>query len=93
MGTGLSDFREFGAEIGAGGLRDGWFDIAGFGRQALAYPEFANDILSGDGLDKQKCCTGCNNCFKLMDPGHTMTGCIVRDSGLYLPLFRKYVLK
>lgn len=93
MCTGLSSFGELGAEIGAGGIKDNWFDIAGFGRQALAYPDFANDILAGNNLDPQKCCTGCDSCFKLMDPGRTMTGCIVRDKDMYLPIFQKYVLK
>lgn len=91
MCTGLSAFKDLGAEIGAGGLRDGWFDIAGFGRQALAYPEFARDILDGNSLDSQRCCTCCGNCFKLMD-GHTHTGCIVRDQEIYLPLYRRHVL-
>lgn len=93
MCTGLSTFQDLGAEIGAGGIRDGWFDIAGFGRQALAYPDFANDILTSGGMDKMKCCTGCYNCYKLMDPGHTITGCIVRDREIYLPAFQKHVLK
>lgn len=93
MATGLSAFKDLGAEIGAGGISEGWFDIAGFGRQALSYPDFANDILTKAGMDERKCCTGCNNCFKLMDPGHTMAGCIVRDREIYLPLYQKYVLK
>lgn len=93
MCTGLSAFKELGAEIGAGGIKDGWFDIAGFGRQALAYPDFANDILYHGSMDEKKCCTGCNSCFKLMDPGHTMAGCIVRDQEIYLPLYKEHVLK
>lgn len=93
MCSGLSAFKDLGAEIGAGGIQDGWFDIAGFGRQALAYPDFANDILSGAGLDEKKCCTGCFNCFKLMDPGHTIVGCIVKDKEIYMPLYQKHVLK
>lgn len=92
MCTGISAFSDLGTEIGAGGIRDGWFDIAGFGRQALAYPDFANDILSNSGMNPQKCCVGCDSCFKLMDPGHTMTGCIVRDSEIYLPVYKKKVL-
>lgn len=89
---GLSAFGSLGAEIGAGGLSEGWFDIAGFGRQALAYPDFANDILSGNGLNESKCCTGCDNCFKLMEPGHTMVGCIIRDCEIYFPLYKEHVL-
>lgn len=93
MCAGLSSYGALGAEIGAGGIRDGWFDIAGFGRQALAYPDFAKDILTESGLNQDKCCVGCNSCFRLMDPGHTMTGCIVRDRELYFPLYEKHVLK
>ena len=92
MCTGLSSFSNLGAEIGAGGIRDGWFDIAGFGRQALAYPDFANDIMTFGKMKKEKCCVGCDCCFKLMDPGHSMTGCIVRDSNIYLPVYKKNVL-
>lgn len=92
MCTGLSAFKELGAMIGAGGIKDGWFDIAGFGRQALAYPDFANDILSGKGIDKEKCCIGCNNCYKLMDPGHTNVGCIIKNKELYYPIYCEHVL-
>ncbi len=92
MCTGLSAFGELGDNIGAGGIKDGWFDIAGFGRQALAYPDFANDILNGNGLDSEKCCIGCNSCYKLMNPGFTHAGCIVRDKDLYLPLYKEHVL-
>ncbi len=93
MCSGLSAFHELGSYIAAGGIAEGWFDIAGFGRQALAYPDFANDILQGDGLRSDLCCAGCNSCYKLMDPGHTMTGCIVKDTEVYMPLYKEHVLK
>lgn len=93
MCSGLSTFGSLGAEIGAGGLQEGWFDIAGFGRQALAYPEFANAILSNMEMDDQRCCVNCYNCYKLMDPGHTQVGCIVRDKERFFPLYEKHVLK
>lgn len=92
MCTGLSTFGSLAANIGAGGITDGWFDIAGFGRQALAYPEFANDILKHSYMDDKRTCVDCGNCFKLMDPGHCMTGCIVRDREIYFPLYQKNVL-
>lgn len=79
MCTGLSSFGEYGGYVGAGGIEDGWFDIAGFGRQALAYPEFASDILDGHGMDAQKCCINCDGCYGLMAPEFSGTGCIVRD--------------
>ena len=93
MCTGLTSFGAQGGYIGAGGIKDGWFDIAGFGRQALAYPGFAKDLLERGRLDENKCCTDCGSCFRLMDPGHSRTGCVVRDADEFLPLYRKYVLK
>ena len=61
--SGLSQFRQFGPAVGSGGIRDGWFDFAGFGRQALAYPGFAKAALSGQMLDPDKCCVLCNSCY------------------------------
>ena len=83
MCTGLSELKTDAPHVAAEGISKGWFDIAGFGRQALAYPEFAKDILSGKGLDPQKICIGCGKCFELMDPWHCSTGCVVRDREIY----------
>ena len=90
--TGLSQFRQFGPAIGAGGIRKGWFDLAGFGRQALAYPDFARTVLAGEMLNPEKCCTLCNSCFKLMDPGLSAAGCAVRDPDPYASFYRRHVL-
>ena len=87
--TGLSQFRKFGPAVGAGGIRDGWFDFAGFGRQALAYPEFAGNALSGKLPDDGRCCVICNYCFRLMDPGFSATGCVVRDPEPYASFYRE----
>ena len=90
--TGLSRFRQFGAAIGSGGIRDGWFDLAGFGRMMLAYPEYAKLALAGQTPDPDKCCTQCDSCFRLMNPGFAPAGCVVRDQDPYAALYRKYVL-
>ena len=92
MCTGLSGFNTIGPYIAAGGIKEGWFDIAGFGRQGLACPGFAHDILSGKELQSGNICTGCGQCFALMD-AHSKTGCIVRDKDIYFPLYQKYILK
>ena len=91
--TGLSQFRQFGPAIGAGGIRDGWFDLAGFGRQALAYPGFARDALAGQMPDPDRCCILCNSCFRLMYPGLSAAGCVVRDPEPYASFYRRNVLK
>ena len=86
-GTGLSWFRQFGANVAAGCLEDGWFDLAGFGRQAFAYPEFPNDITHAGEMDKNKCCIACSKCSVIMrDNGKT--GCVIRDAETYVPLFQ-----
>jgi len=91
--SGLSQFRQFGPAVGAGGIRDGWFDLAGFGRQALAYPDFARAALAGEIPDPGKCCVLCNSCFRLMYPGLSAAGCVVRDPDPYAAFYREKVLK
>ncbi|MBU9735731.1 NADH:flavin oxidoreductase [Diplocloster agilis] len=93
MCTGLTWLEQFGANVGAGGIEQGWFDIAGFGRQAFAYPDYAKDVLEGQGMQRKKCCITCDKCYDLIQIGHTTTGCVVRDQEVYLPLYRKYVQK
>ena len=90
--SGLSQFRQFGPAVGAGGIRDGWFDLAGFGRQALAYPGFARAVLAGQTPDPGSCCVLCGSCFRLMYPGCSPAGCVVRDLDPYASLYRKNVL-
>lgn len=73
-------------------IEDGVADLAGFGRMTFAYPEFYRDFLDNGKLDKNKVCLKCSKCTQLMRSG-SVTGCPVRDSGVYMPLYKKYVLK
>lgn len=91
MCTGLTWLEQFGAAVGAGGIEQGWFDIAGFGRQGFAYPDFAKDVLEGRGMIRNKCCITCDKCYDLIQRGHCQSGCVVRDQEVYLPLYRKNV--
>ncbi len=88
IGTGFSWFREYGANIAAGCIEQGWMDLAGFGRQAFAYPDFAKDLLTNGGMQRSKCCTACTKCTELMRYDG-QTGCVVKDRKLYLPIWRK----
>ncbi len=92
VATGLTWFEQFGGHIAAGCMDEGWFDIAGFGRQAMAYPDFARDILSKGGLERKRCCMTCDKCYDLIQKGHTVTGCVLRDGEVYLPIYREKVL-
>lgn len=90
--TGLSFLEQFGGVVGAGGIRDGWFDLAGFGRQAFAYPDFAKDIIEKGEMVRSKCCITCDKCYDLIQKGHVQSGCVVRDQEVYLPLYREHVM-
>ena len=76
--------------VAAAMIEGGDFDMAGFGRQIFAYPDFAKDILQG-GLQKNKCCIACSKCTELMRSGST-PGCVIRDP-LYTKLYREIILK
>jgi 2,4-dienoyl-CoA reductase-like NADH-dependent reductase (Old Yellow Enzyme family) len=89
VGTGYSWLREFAPYIAAGSLENGLAKIIGFGRQAFANPSFAKDILSGSIMTKEKSCIACGKCSDIMRAGGS-TGCVVRDSSTYLPIFKKY---
>lgn len=92
VATGYSWPREFAPFVAAGVLEKGLATMIGFGRQAFAYPDFAKDILSGEGLDRNKCCIACGKCVEIMRAGGT-TGCVVRDSKVYAPIYREYCMR
>ena len=86
-----SYLRHFSVNMAAGMVESGKADIAGFGRLAFAYPEFANDIIHKGELDPKKCCIACSKCSQLMRAG-TVAGCVVRDTEVDLPIYREKVL-
>lgn len=88
VSTGFSWLREFAANAGAGGIEQNWFKIAGFGRQAFAYPDFAADIIEKGKMDRNKCCITCGGCSRLMRAGK-VSGCPVRDKDVYGQLFKE----
>lgn len=89
--TGLTWLEQFGGNVAAGGINQGWFDIGGFGRQGFAYPDFAYDLIHDKTMHRSKCCITCDKCYDLIQKGHCQTGCVVRDQEVYLPLYRKNV--
>jgi 2,4-dienoyl-CoA reductase-like NADH-dependent reductase (Old Yellow Enzyme family) len=90
----LSWARQFSANVAAGGIESGMYDFAGFGRMAMAYPDFANDIMRYGELIEKKCCIACNKCINMIGLAASTgcpAGCPVRDSEVYLPIYKKYV--
>ncbi|OGO59995.1 MAG: hypothetical protein A2029_05800, partial [Chloroflexi bacterium RBG_19FT_COMBO_47_9] len=81
VGSGLSYLRQFTGVISAGALKDGCFDMAGFGRLALANPRFTGKLISNE-LTKKDCCITCSSCTQLMR-SFNIAGCVVRDSQIY----------
>lgn len=72
-------------------LEEGVASFAGFGRMSFCYPAFYADYLKKGELDKSKCCLSCGKCTELMRHG-TVAGCPVRDTEVYMPIYKKYVL-
>lgn len=90
VASGLSYMRQFSGNLAAGMIAAGGADLAGFGRQAFAYPSFAADLLESGRLDPKKCCISCGKCSALMRAG-SVAGCVVRDTETYLPYYRRDV--
>lgn len=91
IGSAFSYPRHLAANLAAGAIEQGICDMAGFGRMAFAYPEFADVILSGHELDAKKCCIACGKCSQLMRMNST-AGCVVRDP-YYIKLYKELTSK
>ena len=88
MGAGLSWLRQFSPNVAAGCIEQGWLKLAGFGRQAIAYPDFAANLLKTGTLDSKKTCLACSQCTTIMRDGGC-AGCVPRDKEVYLPIYKK----
>jgi len=75
--------------VAAGFIQTGALDLAGFGREAFAYPDYANDILKIGEMQKKKLCICCSKCSNMMRAGGT-PGCVIRDGEVYQPIHQKY---
>lgn len=90
VGTGYSYLRKFAIDAAAYSIEKNLAKVIGFGRGAFAYKGFAGDMLSGF-MDSKKCCLACSKCTEIMRAG-AATGCPVRDSEIYMPVYKKYVI-
>jgi NADPH-dependent glutamate synthase beta subunit-like oxidoreductase/2,4-dienoyl-CoA reductase-like NADH-dependent reductase (Old Yellow Enzyme family) len=87
VGTGYSWLRALFANVAAANKARGLVTLAGAGRMAFAYPDFAKDILAHGRMFPEKVCVSCSACTQIMRDGG-MTGCVVRDNQVYGPIFR-----
>ncbi len=89
ISSGISYLGTAAPNVTAAYIKDGGFAFAGFGREILAYPDFANDILHEGGLKSAQCCLACSKCTEVMRAGG-MAGCVVRDREVYVPIYKQY---
>ena len=88
INTSMTWLREFLPNVAAGMIKKGICHFVGLGRMAIAYPDFANDILSDRKLDAKKICITCSSCSQIMRDGGKV-GCVIRDAKIYGPIFKK----
>ena len=88
VGSGYSWLRQYVPQFAAGAVAAGWASIIGLGRGALAYPDFARDIVTRGVMDRHKVCVACSSCTQIMRD-HGRSGCVVRDHDVYGPIFRQ----
>ena len=88
VGTGYSWLRQLMPNVMAAVKTQGLARLFGAGRMALAYPDFARDILLKGRLDSTRVCVACSACTQIMRDGGT-AGCVVRDNGVYGPIFTR----
>jgi 2,4-dienoyl-CoA reductase-like NADH-dependent reductase (Old Yellow Enzyme family) len=87
IGTGYSWLGTLMPYVAAGAKKQGLASLIGLGRMAIAYPDFAADILQHGRLDPNKVCIACSYCTQIMRDGG-MAGCPVRDKEVYGPIYR-----
>lgn len=92
ISSGHTYLRQFAPNLAAGAVKSGVSTMAGFGREAFAYPEFIHDLFEQGAMDGKKCCITCGKCTELMRAG-SVAGCVVRDTDVYVPLYKRDVLK
>ncbi len=93
VGTGYSWLRHFALNVAEAHLRMGHVSVVGLGRGAIAYPEFAADVLRNGRMSPSKVCLGESHCTALMrakdeERGQSPAGCVSRDA-VYVPYFRR----
>jgi NADPH2 dehydrogenase len=92
VGTGYSWLRHYAALAGEANVQAGHVSMMGLGRGALAYPDFAVDLMERGEMSDRKACLGVSYCTALMraknnELGQFPTGCVPRDP-LYAAQFK-----
>ena len=91
VSSGLSFLASHAANVAAGGIENGDFDLAGFGRLNFSYPDLAKDIINDGVMKTDKLCLTCGKCTELMRSGRT-PGCVIYDKEVYGALYNEMKL-
>ncbi|HOW86747.1 MAG TPA: hypothetical protein P5119_10725 [Candidatus Aminicenantes bacterium] len=78
IGAGLTWLRAYGPGVAAAAVTSGRSAAFALGRGALAYPDFAADLIDEGRLAPDKVCTTCSLCSYLLRRQERV-GCVVRD--------------
>lgn len=89
VGNGYSWLRQFMPYAGSANLKAGRCSLVGFGRMSFAYPDAPSDLKEKGYLDPNKVCITCSKCTQIMRD-HGTTGCVIRNSTIYAPLYKKF---
>ncbi|KLU60662.1 NADH oxidase [Peptococcaceae bacterium CEB3] len=87
VGSGYSWLRQFAMPVGAANIARGAVSIVGLGRQSFADPGVIKEALTEGRVSTDRVCLACSRCTQIMRDGGR-TGCVVRDSEVYLPIYR-----
>ncbi len=88
VGSGYAWLRHLMPYVAAAVVERGNAALIGQGRGSFAYPDAVRDILATGRMEPAKCCITCSACTQIMRDGGS-TGCVVRDSEIYGPLYRE----
>ncbi|MEJ7607703.1 MAG: hypothetical protein WKF37_15870 [Bryobacteraceae bacterium] len=94
VGSAYSWLQIYAANAAAKNIENGNIRFFGIGRNALAYPEFARDILARGTLDELRVCKTLTFCTFLMRQkdhplGQFATGCPPFDKSIYGPIMKE----
>lgn len=82
-----SYMRQFAPNLAAGAILEGICDAVCFGRLSFANRSFANEIIKTGTLEKNHTCLTCGKCSEMIRAG-VPTGCLIRNSGIYLESYQ-----
>ena len=70
-------------------LADVSCSFVGLGRESFAYPDAPHDLMTTGPWTPENAASTCSMCTQIMRD-HGRTGCVIKDSALYGPMFKEY---